>query len=127
MLFSADITVPIATLVTAEHVETLTLAPGVLSRIHVEFPPGCAELVGVRFMQAIHQVWPVSEGEYVAWDAGYLETVDELDLGPAPHRLEIHCVNYDSLNDHTVSVLCIVTPAALPGGQSVLDRLRGLL
>lgn len=127
MLFQRTVTIPAATLVTAEHVETIDLAPGTGVKVRVEFPPGCGELAGVMLKRGIHQVWPITPGEYASWDGGAVESAEEIRLTEEPFELSIHAVNYDVLNPHTVTIAISVLAGGGPPAASPTQRIRSAL
>lgn len=108
MLFNMDITVPAQTLATAPYTVDLDLAPGNIQKFRVEFPFGCAELVGIQLYRSNHQIWPITPGEFVSWEAGGVETEENLELSDLPFGVQARCVNYDILYDHTISLYVVV-------------------
>ena len=128
MLFQASITIPAQTPVTEPLLTRVTLGPGTIRTIRAEFPFGCAELAGILVRRELHQIWPVTAGEYVAWENDTVEFPADFPLLERPYEVTVEAVNYDLLHSHTITVNIDLTPQAsrAPGvGRSgLLEALR---
>ena len=83
MLFSYAVNVPAGTPANNPVKEDLEIKPGVIKRIEVFFPPGCAAKVNVQIFSGEYQLMPRNEGgvlkgdNYLAHDEPYYEIYDE--------------------------------------------------
>lgn len=131
MLFTYTLTIPANTAESAQTEERAKLTHGVITRVEVEFPAGCAGLVYVHIDRALHQVWPTnpegtirSDGRAIVW-ADYLELFDE------PFELEIEGWNLDDAYQHEILFRFELTPKGIAergkDTASVISKLRGII
>ena len=60
MQFTYDITIPANTTESAPKREITKVCYGVLKRVQIDFPWGCAGLVGIRILHYEHQLFPTN-------------------------------------------------------------------
>lgn len=131
MLFEYALTIP-ANTAQADAVELeAPLAPGIVSRVDIQFPRGCVGLVHVQVLKSEHQVWPVNldgdisaEGLVVSWPEDY-----ELDDDPLAFTLRGW--NEDDTFPHTITfrfaLLDLAHREASREGMGILRALRRAL
>ncbi len=103
MLFSIDITAPANTPATAPVEQEVQLPPGIIHRVHVQFPGGCVGLVHTRVMRGAHQVWPTNPAGDLSSDGRVIEWDDDYELDAAPFALTLQVWNLDDFFNHTVT------------------------
>lgn len=80
------------------------LASGVVSQVMIEFPAGCAGLVGCRISRGLFQLWPLTAHEWFISDDFTVDFKEELVLDEGPCILRIEAYNEDDTYDHTLKV-----------------------
>ena len=83
---------------------------GVIYRVWVVFPPGCAGLVKVRIYHEGHPFLPVDEGAFLRGDAYIYEFPVMHEITDAPELITIKAWNEDDIYDHTIDVLFLIIP-----------------
>lgn len=56
-------TIPANTLKATPAEQEISLAPGTITHVGIQFAPGCHGLVFVQVYRALHQVWPANPGD----------------------------------------------------------------
>lgn len=88
------------------------LNQGVIYRVWISFPPGCANLVRLRIYHEGHPFLPVDKDAYIVGDAyTFVYPVFYEILGP-PEAITIEAWNTDEVYDHTIDVQFLVVPKA---------------
>lgn len=82
----------------------VNLIQGVIDPLTIEFPAGCQGLVGIRILQGLFQIWPLTSGEWVAGDDITVISPKIYELEAGRDRLRIEGRNQDTANDHTITV-----------------------
>lgn len=111
MLYSYSISVPASTTKAVPSRTTLKLTAGVIHRIEIQFPGGCAGLVHVAIDRALHQVWPTnpagdlsSDGYNIAWNEHY-------EVAAGDNILVVRAWNDDDTYAHTIELRLGILPA----------------
>ncbi len=131
MFWEYTLTVPANTPASAPVESDVSLSPGVVARVDVQFPRGCVGLVHVQIWRSEHQVWPVnidgniaSEGQTVSWAEDY-------DLEDDPTVLTLRGWNLDDSYAHTITfrfaLLPLGTGQAQRGAGGLLGRIAAAL
>ena len=131
MLYSYDLVLPANTAPAAPAHYDLKLTHGVVTRVEVQFPPGCAGLAHVYARRALYQVWPTNpdadlsaDGYVIAWNEYY-------ELFADPMFLTLFGYNLDDTYPHTVTWRIELTPRdvaeRLKSNQSLISRIGQLL
>lgn len=84
--------------------EELALTYGVIQRVEVEFPPGCAGLAHVRIQYHEFDLYPTNPGTYFSGDGFTIAFDDNFPITEVPHMIKIVGYNEDDTFDHTVTV-----------------------
>lgn len=101
MEFSFPVTVPANTAETSPTRETVKLSIGVLRKVGIYFPWGCAGLVGVRICHYEHQLYPTNPGEWFAGNEILIEFESEYLILDGPGEFKIEAYNSDDFYSHT--------------------------
>lgn len=100
---------------------------GVIHKIEVMFPPGCAGLLHVRIFHQGHQVYPSDEDQSFAGDDETVSFNDYYELQPGANTLKIETWNEDDTYSHTVHVRVGVLPAGLVNPRMQFTAIAGSL
>jgi len=83
---------------------TLRVGYGLVWRMEVEFPPGCAGLAHVRILDGSYQMYPATPGETFASDGAVIGFDDLYMKASEPFSFMIEGWNEDTAWDHTLQV-----------------------
>lgn len=83
---------------------TLKVTKGLVYKVEIAFPPGCANLLKVRIFDGGHQMWPSNNDESFHTDGFVISFDDTLLKLAAPFQYNIHTVNEDTVYDHSVTI-----------------------
>lgn len=104
MIYSIDINTPKDTTKANLKQSILKVTKGLVYRVEIEFPVGCAGHTRCAIFDGGHPVWPSSLGEFfrtdgycIAFDDTYLKQVE-------PFQFEIFTYNLDDTYAHSVLV-----------------------
>jgi len=100
--------------------ECVRLPAGLLQRVDVLFPPGCAGLVHVQVWYEGSQFLPTTRGESYYGDNMYREIPLLVDLEHDWNEFEIVAWNNDDWYEHTVVVYFVVVKEYTPGWVKTL-------
>jgi len=113
MLFTKTLTIPANTAESSPASVRFGLDKGVITRVEVEFPAGCAGLVQAHIDRGLTQVWPTnndgtlrSDGRAIVW-ADYYEMFDE------PLDLDLVGWNDDDTYSHEILFRFELTPRSV--------------
>ena len=82
----------------------LRTGSGLVWRLEVEFPPGCAGLVHIRIMDGGYQMFPASPGETFSSDGSVIGFDDLYLKSSEPFEFTIEGWNEDTAWDHNINV-----------------------
>lgn len=104
MIYTASITIAANTAKVDATRTVLRVGKGLVWRLEVEFPPGCAGLAHLFIEDGNYQMFPATSGEDFASD-GTVISFDDLYLkNAAPYEFVITTWNLDQAWDHTLQV-----------------------
>ena len=83
---------------------------GVIYRVWIMFPPGCAGLVRLRIYHEGHPFLPVDLDAYISGDSYTYEYPVMFEVKEAPEIITIEAWNTDALYDHTIDVQFLIIP-----------------
>lgn len=97
---------------------TLRSPVGVVRRVWVEMPRGCAGLVGIKVKRGPYQVFPLPDGTWYKSDGTTLPFNTSIVIDTNPFDLDIYIYNLDEIYSHTPWIAFEFTnvPAKLPAG-----------
>ena len=131
MLFSKQITVSASTTEVDATSVYIKIRKGVLSRVWITFPAGCAGLVKMRVLHGGHPFIPVNQDNYLRGDNYTFELPIMYEITDHPTILTVKIWNDDDTYDHTVDVLFLVLDKSLvlPVGstEGILESLKSLV
>jgi len=102
VFYEYNVTYPPNVLPETEQINILRLSRGIIRKVEIVFPRGCAGLVGVRIFRESVQVIPLN---YPAWLDSDGETISintEIDLSVNPYEVEVRGYNIDDTYPHTI-------------------------
>ena len=83
---------------------------GVIYRIWIHFPPGCAGLVKLRIYHQGHPFLPVEEDAYIKGDSYVFEFPIMFEILEPPEQITIDAWNEDDVYDHSIDVSFLIIP-----------------
>lgn len=103
MIYAFRLTIPANTLETAPSRETVRLTHGIIHRLEIEFPAGCAGLAHCKILRGLHQVWPTNpDGDFASDDHAIAFDTD-YPLTDLPTDLILVGWNVDDTFPHTLT------------------------
>lgn len=133
MYYDFAVTVPANTAKTSPVKQALKITHGIIHRVEIQFPAGCAGLAHCKINDALHQRWPTNPpGDFSSDD--FIIGIDEnLEFFTEPYQLEAICWNTDDTYQHiiTIRIGLLESKAALMllsviKGMSKMLRLMGV-
>ncbi|MCX6072016.1 MAG: hypothetical protein NTU91_14360 [Chloroflexi bacterium] len=118
MLYVLSLCIPANTAEIEPYEEDLKLTDGVITRVEVEFPAGCAGLAHSYARRAIHQVFPTNPDGNLCSDNHVIVWNDYEDLAADPRILTIGGWNLDDTYAHTITWRVELTP------REIAERLK---
>ena len=103
MIFVLPVTIPANTARAAAVTSDLLLAPGVITKVDVEFPSGCVGLVSTFASRGASQIFPTNAGQEFAADDETITWPDEYEVADAPFSLRMTAWNTADSFAHTVT------------------------
>lgn len=79
----------------------IKLCVGVLKKVSVYFPWGCAGAVGVRVLHYEHQICPTNPDEWYVGNEIFIEFESEYFITEGPNEFKIEAYNEDDFYTHT--------------------------
>lgn len=127
MLYDFALIIAASTTEASPTEQELKLTYGVIHRVEIEFPPGCAGLAHIALDYGKHQVWPTNPERSFASDNHVIAWNDHLPLSYAPFTLKLRGWNEDDTYPHTITVrIGILPPEALGARMQRPGVLEGL-
>jgi len=91
-------------------VRKFTANLGVIYRVWITFPPGCAGLVKVRIFHEEHPFLPVEADAYIRGDNISFEYPVMYEIELQPEVITIKAWNEDDTYDHNIDVQFLIIP-----------------
>lgn len=98
------LTIPINTAIASPIEYTLNLPNGLITRVWLEFPRGCAGLAGVQVWRGVRQIFPLPEGVWIKSDNAVLNFAFTHRINTVPNEVQIKGYNLDDTYSHTIWV-----------------------
>ena len=118
MFYKKAVKVPASTTQSSPVRERIHLTAGVIHKVEIEFPAGCAGLVGARILHREFQLWPLTPGEFFVTDNFTISFPSQFHLNEEPFVLTVEAYNEDTTYDHTLSFrFAVAEPAPDPMRQ----------
>lgn len=104
MYYEFAVAVPANTTSGAPVTQVMKLTKGVVTRVEVQFPDGCAGLAHCRILHQESQKWPTPPSTSLT-SAGHAIVIDEnFELSDEPYQLKAVCWNEDDTYSHTLYI-----------------------
>ena len=104
MFYVLPLTIPADTPETDPIEEELALTYGVIQRVEIEFPPGCAGLAHIKILYHEFYLYPSNPGTYFSGDGFTIAFDDVFPVTEVPHMVKVVGYNEDDTFSHTVTV-----------------------
>lgn len=104
MIYSAEILLPKLAVPNPPTQKVLKTTKGLVYKVEIQFPPGCAGLAHVGVFDGAHPCWPSTPGETFNLDGSTISFDDTYLKLAEPFQFEIWGWNDDTLWDHTIHV-----------------------
>jgi len=127
MFYVEEIKIPANTSEKNAIKRTFKVTKGVIHRVEVHFPPGCAALAKVQIFRFTHQIFPTTRGTYFASDNETIKFRDHYEIRVAPAELTIKAWNEDDTYDHTVRVRIGIIPKRIAEPQYLFRQIESHL
>ena len=131
MLFSKQISVSASTTEANATPTYIRIRKGVISKVWITFPAGCAGLVKMRVLHGGHPFIPVNADNYIRGDNYTFELPVMYEITAEPTILTVLVWNDDDTYSHTVDILFLVLDKSLvlPVGatEGILESLKSLV
>ena len=114
MYYDVSFTIPANTAKSSPEELVVKLTHGVIHRVELGFPRGCAGLAHLQIRRGLHQVWPTNPQGSFNTD-GYTITFNEYyEFSTEPYVLTLVGWNLDDTYDHTLEVRIGILPSKVP-------------
>jgi len=104
MFYETSLAVPAGTPADAPVETELHATHGVITRVEIEFNPGCTQMVHVVLLHMNHQVWPTNPGGDFASDSHVVGFDDYYELFDVPYDLVVRAWTDGTDYDHDIRV-----------------------
>jgi len=128
MYYDFSFTIPANTLKKSPTELEVKLTSGVIHRVEIGFPSGCAGLVNLAIRKGLHQVWPTNpDGAFNTND--YTITINEFyPLTTAPYKLTLQGWSLDDTYPHTIEVrFALLPPEVLYPEETFIEAFKKLM
>ena len=126
MQFEAHILVETTHTATNKKEFTLGIAHGIITYIHVLFPPGCHGMVNCVILHHEHQIAPSTEGMTMKGDTFPHEWREYYECYQPPYELKIKLWGEDCEYDHTVTVFVVILPRKAVLALAIVDAIKNI-
>lgn len=104
MFYDFSFTIPVNKAKASPHTEAVKLCHGIIHRVEIGFPPGCAGLVNCVIKEGLHQHWPTNpEGSFKA-DGYTIGFNEHLEFTREPYILTLVGWSPGTTYPHTIEV-----------------------
>jgi len=118
--YDFSFTIPANTAKASPLEQDIKLTHGIIHRVEVGFPRGCAGLAHIQLKQAIHQLWPTNVQGSFNTDDFTIAFNEDQEFYTEPYILTLVGWNLDDTYDHTLEVrIGIFQNQAPPSGGPI--------
>lgn len=110
MFYDFSFTIPANTLRTTPEELDIKLTHGIIHRVEVGFPQGCAGLVSCVINEGLHQHWPTNPEGAFNTDNFTIAFNEFLEFTRRPYKLTLIGWNLDDTYDHTLEIRIGILP-----------------
>jgi len=108
--------------------EDIDLTHGIIHRVEIGFPAGCAGLVYLQIVQGLHQLWPTNADGFFNTDDYVIAFNEFHDMTEEPFTVTLIGWNLDDTYDHTLEVRFGILPMiVLKPEETFLQAFKTLL
>ena len=113
MYYDVSFTIPANTAKASPEDLEVKLTHGVVHRVEIGFPSGCAGLAHLQIRRGGHQVWPTNPQGSFNTDDYTIPIDDYYELFEEPYILTLVGWNLDDTYDHTLEIRFGILPLAV--------------
>lgn len=110
MYYDFGFTIPANTAETSPAKQHIQLTHGIIHRVEIGFPAGCAGLVNLQIKDGLHQVWPTNPEGSFNTDAYTIAFNEYYEFFRKPYTLTLVGWNLDDTYQHTLEIRLGVLP-----------------
>lgn len=110
MYYKVDFSIPKNTGKGSFVIARIKAAKGILHRLRIVFPSGCAGLVGVQLFHGGHPITPTTHGEWIRGDGNPFDLREFYPLPADANLITVRGYNLDTVYAHEVLVGIGVLP-----------------
>lgn len=127
MNYVVDMTIPLDTAKADMERQEIRLPKGVVKKVSIYFPWGCAGMVSIVVFEYEHQVWPTQHEKYYRGNEVLIEFPEDHDLPDEWNLFSVRGWSPGTEYEHTPIVSITVLEDKEPSWlRSVLGRLLGV-
>ena len=104
MYYDYSFTIPANTTKSSPEELAVKLTHGIIHRVELGFPRGCAGLAHLQIRRGLHQVWPTNPQGSFNTDGYTIVFNEHYELFTEPYRLTLVGWNLDDTYNHTLEV-----------------------
>jgi len=128
MFYDFSFTIPANTTKKSPLREDINLTHGIIHRVEIGFPAGCAGLVYLQIVQGLHQIWPTNADGSFNTDDYTIAFNEYEDMTTEPFTLTLIGWNLDDTYDHTLEIRIGILPMiVLKPEETFLQAFKALL
>ncbi len=131
MFYEYDLTVPANTPAASPAELTAVLNVGTITRVEIQFPPGCNGMVSVAVDHWGRQLWPGDPDEDIAGGGSIVAWEEDFDLEDEPYELTLRGWSPGTTYQHVITFRFALLPLEVARGRrdsgSLIGRLAGML
>jgi len=125
VLYDVSFTIPANTAKASPYTEAVKLCHGIIHRVEIGFPRGCAGLAHLQIKEALHQRWPTNTQGSFNTDGYTIAFNEHLEFTREPYILTLSGWNLDDIYDHTLEVRIGILPAkVLVSGRPSMPTIK---
>jgi hypothetical protein len=131
VLYDFALTIPADTSPSAPVEVDVNLTNGVITRLEVEFHPGCNGMVYAYIRKGLHQLFPINPDGKARTDGGVVSAATYIELFYPPYELTLGGYSPGTAYDHEIIFRLELTPREVAErgkfSATILDTLLRLL
>jgi len=88
----------------------MRLCRGIIHKVEIQFPIGCAEVVHCHINRGLHQVWPSNPEANYTSDGHVISFVESYELLTPPYIMDVWTWNESENHNHKITVWISILP-----------------
>ena len=117
------LTIPKNTTADDPFIYNMPLPFGMVRRLWVEFPRGCAGFAGIRILRGVNQIFPLPDGIYLRSDNSVMNFAFSHVINTEPNEVILQGINTDDTYSHTIWIGFEMSGIS----KEATDNLKGFL